>query len=157
MNKTNKYLALIVLTIICGAFLNWIFCCGTSTNKSSPIVKETKPIITPKAVDFKGISIIDSLGSFRFTDADHFNFSPSSATLITPISQNIDSGLEKLRLYLSKHPEKNISITGYYKSEEKYNGALPNLGLARATRVKNYLIEKKIPSKQLDVDSKSMT
>lgn len=154
MNKTNKYLALIVLTIICGAFLNWIFCCKTSTNKSSPIVKETKPIITAKTADFKGISIIDNLGSFSFTHADHFNFPHSSVNFITPISQNIDAGLQQLKLYLTNNTEKNIAITGYYKSNEEYKGAFPNLGLARATEVKNYLVDKGIPAKQLDIHSK---
>ncbi len=154
MTRKSRYITLVVITIICGSFLNWKFCCHTSTSKSVPIVNEAKPIITANKSDFKGMSIIDSKGSFSFTHSDHFSFLPSSATLVTPISQNIDSGLQKLKLYLDTYPEKYISITGDYKSNEQYSGALPNLGLARATEVKNYLISKSIPSKQLSINSK---
>ena len=39
---------------------------------------------------------------------------------------------------------------GFYKSDEKNSSAYPNLGLARANSVKNYLVLHGVPSKQID-------
>ncbi len=153
MNKKGTYFTLIVITIICGSFLNWKYCCNPPVTDVSPVVTENKPLDVPKKTNPAGIAIIDSKGDFKFTHADHFSFLSSSAILVKPISQHIDAGLQKLQVYLEKHPQKNVIITGYYKSDEKYDGALPNLGLARATAVKNYLTTKNISSSQLMLKS----
>ncbi len=155
MNKKNRYIGLIVLTIVCASFLNWKYCCNATLENIPAIVEKNKPIITPTKKSTNGISIIDHDGGFSFTHSDHINFNPSNETIITPVSENVVIGIEKLRRYLSKHPNKIVSITGFYKKEESYTGALPDLGIARATMVKNYLVDKNISSKQIDIYSKS--
>ncbi len=154
MNRKKYYLVLILLTIICGAFLNWKFCCNVNTKTTPSIVQKETPIVKPVKSKFDGISIIDKNGNFKFKHPDNFNFLVSSYQIEKPISTKIDLGLENLKNYLIQNPNKNISITGHYKTIEKYNGALPNLGYARATSIKNYMVEKKIPSKQINLYSK---
>jgi outer membrane protein OmpA-like peptidoglycan-associated protein len=62
----------------------------------------------------------------------------------------VTSEVSKLKDYLVANPLKDIDITGYYRSDETNNSAYPNLGLARANAVKNYLISQGVPSRQID-------
>jgi len=54
--------------------------------------------------------------------------------------------LDSLALYLTANPKKVLTITGQYDPEEKNTTTFPNLGLARANDIKNWLVSKRIPS-----------
>ncbi|GAA4108602.1 hypothetical protein GCM10022393_04840 [Aquimarina addita] len=153
MTKKSTYLFGIVLTIIIGAILNWYLCCNPGI-----IIDDTKKIVEDKVVPpvqeaevINPLSIKDDTGTFDYTTNDNINFDVSSNAIRTPIATTVDTGILKLTKYLSTNPNKTIDITGYYMNSENYNGALPNLGIARATAVKNYLMEKGISSKQINV------
>lgn len=155
MSKKTKYIGLIVLTIICGSILNWMFCCNDNISTTTPaVVQKIKPTPSPIKETLGGILITDNDGVFDYKHPDHINFAPSSAKIVTPVSENVDLGIEKLKTHLNNYSNKALSITGFYKTDEVYNGALPNLGIARATATKNYLIGKGISSKQIDLYSK---
>jgi len=155
METKKKYLFLILLTIIGGTLLQWFFCCRAPVAAAAPaVVDKIKPAVTPVTKIAGGILISDVDGSFNYNHDDHINFAKSSATIIDPVSDNVNLGFDKLKNHLSKFPNKAVSITGFYEKNETYNGALPNLGIARANATKNYLVGKGISSTQIDLYSK---
>ena len=153
MNSKRKYLLYIALVIIIGTILNWYCCCNASVSTKPAVVQKSTPI-APVKEPSGGILISEANGDFNYQHNDHINFAKSSAVIIDPVSKNVDTGIEKLKNYLTKFPNKTVLITGLYKKSETYNGALPNLGIARANSTKNYLVSKGISSTQIDLFSK---
>ncbi|WP_010522671.1 OmpA family protein [Aquimarina agarivorans] len=154
MSKKSLYFLGILLTAILGAYFNWMFCCppdgktDTKTPAVAPVVKPTTPSPTSYGLTFN-----DNSG-FNYAVNDNFNFEKSDFSILKPISSKVDDGVLKLKDYLVSNPSKVIDITGYFKSTEENTSAYPNLGLARANAVKNYLIAQGISSKQINTFGK---
>lgn len=155
MSKT-MYLIGIVVTILLGTFLQYSFCCGvtqetiveneelTEDNVVNPVVEET-PV--------NAFAITENGGDFGYSAAqDNINFALSGDEHLEPVAMEVETGVLKMATYLNDNPNKVVNITGYYKSSENYSGALPNLGVARATDVKNYLVAKGVNSKQINTN-----
>ena len=153
MSKKTSYILGILLTIILGTILYYYFCCAACCDKQKEPIKE---VVEPKVIEAtkNAFLISDADGDFNIEIQDNFNFKTSSFTILKPVSTSVDGGVEKLKEYLLANPLKTIDITGYYKSDEDNNSAYPNLGLARANAVKNYLVLHGISSKQIDTYGK---
>ncbi len=134
--KRFFYLIAIIVVIVLGAYFQYIYCCGGtfSGTKSKGVVENT----TKKVTGFKGFFVKD--GTFSLNSNENFNFMPSSFTLMSPISESLKGTIGKLKAYMDKNPNKHLTIKGYYASFEKNNSVFPNLGVARANAVKNYLV-----------------
>lgn len=158
MSKKSTYLLGIVLTIVIGSLLYWYLCCSVccknETCKSDKIPQEVlkddleKPNV--KEPTFIPFSIKDANGDFTFSADESFNFKESSFIIHDSISENLNSGILKVKEYLDSNGQKRFNITGYYKSDETNSSAFPNLGLARANSVKNYMISKGVSSKLIN-------
>ncbi len=61
----------------------------------------------------------------------------SNQAIILP---EIKAEFEKVAGYLGKNPNKSLALVGQYGAEEKYQGALANLGVARAEDIKKYIL-----------------
>jgi len=149
-----SYLLGILFTIIIGTLLYCYFCddCHCFPGNDTTEV-ETNPVVdTPevKLATRNAFAISDADGDFNIKINDNLNFKTSNFTILEPISGNVTSEVSKLKDYLLANPLKDIDITGYYRSDETNNSAYPNLGLARANAVKNYLISQGVPSRQID-------
>ncbi len=151
MTKKTQYLLGIIFTILVGTYFYWTCCssCATSSEKEKVIVEE--PIIKeqPKATSypfsFKG-------GDYKVNVSDNFNFNLSSSSILLPLSENVEGEISNLKNYLSDNSSKAFTITGFYTSEEANKSVFPNLGLARANAVKNYLVKKGVPSHALNIN-----
>lgn len=156
MTKKTMYLLGILLTIIIGAILNWILCCTPSTGAAvttEKVVEDKVATPTPKEKVINPLVIKDKEGDFDYTTNDNINFDVSKKEILEPISTKVDTGILKLTKYLLDNPGKSVDIIGYYMSSESYSGGIfPNLGEARANEVKNYLIKRGIPSKQINLN-----
>jgi len=155
MRKT-PYLFGILLAIIIGILLNYFLC--NNCNKSA--VAETqeieKKVVEPvvKEATIHPFIIKDANGNFAVNANDNFNFNASNYHILKPISENVDANILKLKEYFDANKLKRLNITGYYTSDEKNNSAYPNLGLARANAVKNYLSYKGISPKYVNTYGK---
>lgn len=158
MSKKTSYLLGILLTIILGTILYYFFCCSQCCGKNAATEKPNQePLVeTPKAKEAtkSAFFISDENGDFNLEIADNFNFKTSNYTILEPVSKNVEDGVLKLKNYLIENPLKDVEVTGFYKSNEENNSAYPNLGLARANAVKNYLVLHGVPSKQIDTFGK---
>ena len=162
MSKKTSYLLGILLTILVGIFLYYKFCCGfccTNKNckkgKSCEVKVEEKEVeLTPiKATSFP-FCIKDINGELSFSADENFNFKKSDYRILDSISSTIDDGIIKVKEYLDADGTKRFNITGLYSSDEVNNSAFPNLGLARANAVKNYMVSKGIPSRLINIYGK---
>ncbi len=160
MSKKTGYLLGILLTIILGAILYWFFCCIPcleAQNNVSDINSETQENSATKEVKTTTINafvVQDANGDLDFKITDNLNFKTSSASIVRPVSESVDSTALKLIEYYTDNPEKLLNIKGHYRSDETNNSVFPNLGLARANSAKNYLVLKGMASKKINTYSK---
>lgn len=158
MSKKSSYILGIILTIILGTILYYFLCCSVCCGKESCKNKqgETESAVTPEIIDAtKNAFIIkDANGDLNFEMNDNFNFKTSNFSILNPVSGDVENGVLKLKDYLLANPLKTVDITGFYRSDEDNNSAYPNLGLARANSVKNYLVTHGVSSKQIDTNGK---
>ncbi|MFP4844382.1 OmpA family protein [Winogradskyella sp. PE311] len=154
MSKKTSYLLGILFTIIIGTLLYCYFCddCHCFPNGEEVVTEDTNNIVEPEVIPAtrNAFAISDADGDFNIKINDNFNFKTSNFSIIEPISTGVTAEVVKLKDYLQLNPLKDIDITGYYRNDETNTSAYPNLGLARANTVKNYLISQGIPSKQID-------
>lgn len=158
MSKKTLYLLGILLTIILGAYFSWKYCCDdgidahssttnelvNSENEGSTEVELNTPTITK-------FSIADEDGNFSINTDANFNFNKSSYNFNTPIDASIESEIAKLKTYFLDNENRNLDITGWYASDEENPSAFPNLGIARANSVKNYLVSKGLSASRLNI------
>ncbi len=158
MSKRTLHFLLMLLVGIIGGILNYFFCCNccgkadvNSTKQNTPIVapitSTKKAVLTPTSNAFV---LNDANGNFSTSTNDHFNFNTNGFSILKPLSPNVDSQIEKLKAYLGLHKEKSLDIIGLYTSKEKNPSGYPNLGIARANAVKNYLVSQGLSSKQFN-------
>ncbi len=149
--KRFFYVIAIILVIVLGTYLQYIYCCGGDLFGAKPktVVENT----TKKVTNFKGFFVKD--GAFSLKSNENFNFMPSSFTLMNPISESLKGTIGKLKGYILENPKKHLTIKGYYANFEKNNSIFPNLGIARANAVKKYFVEQGISDNNLHLAGES--
>lgn len=88
--------------------------------------------------------------TLRLVSRGNFSFVKSRAEVnFDAVKVEIDS----LAKFVAANPGKSVTITGYYSPEETNYSSYPNLGLARATGVKNYLTSFCLPDSVISIDA----
>lgn len=155
MSKKAVYLLGIVFTILLGTWLYIIYCCDCYNVLNNNI--DTKETIEKESIDSTNSNSVEINKGFGFKGkeldfncSDNFLFNKSNFNLLLPISDSINLGISKLKEQLGKTSSK-FHIKGFYTSDEVNNSIFPNLGLARANGIKNYLVEQGIPEGKLEL------
>lgn len=152
MSQKLLYLVGIISVIILGTWLNYEFCCQTNTqlNGESTVEKEvSKPVVATKSAIKNGFEFHSEQANFSTTS--DFQFEYSKNTLLLPIADSINIGINLLKSSIT--PTENFEIKGHYANSEQNNSIFPDLGIARATAIKNYLIANGFPAKQIRIKS----
>lgn len=157
MTRNLTYLLGMIITILAGIYF-YLSCCSECGNqtvdaKTEAVKEEIVPLKEPKATSFP-FSFKD--GDYAYDVQDNFNFNLSSDEFLTPLSDKVGTGINSLKDFLGANSDKIINITGLYKGDETNASAFPNLGLARANKVKNYLVSQGIPSSQTNTFGRLM-
>jgi len=151
MSKKTIYLLGILLTIIVGTFLYYKLCCNCKNNGKKKEKVDNKLVI-PKSKD----AILAPFGIKEVNDnllvkmEEQFNFGKSNFILSDSLSKDVNDGVLKIKEYLDENGKKRFNIIGYYSSDEINDSGYPNLGLARASAVKSYMVKKGISPKLID-------
>lgn len=145
----SAYLVGIVLSIILGSFFNWILCCEPTDTTGGD--QGSVPVTENVTAGNNPFIISDNTGDFSYQSDDNFNFNVSNFIIKRPVSQEINHGITTLKSYIGNQNNKFVDITGYYDPMEENTSAFPNLGLARANAVKNYLLSLGVSSKKLNI------
>jgi OOP family OmpA-OmpF porin len=95
--------------------------------------------------------LVDSESDFTFSSEDNFNFKLSDNEILRPISKDIITGIAEMQLLFVADESRRVEVSGWYSSSEKNASSFPNLGLARANAIKDYLIIQGIPSSRIDL------
>lgn len=149
----SAYLVGIVLSIVMGSFFNWILCCDISESKE---VQGSEMITGAKNDEVANAFVIeDHTGEFSYQSDENIKFKTSNFIILRPVSPGIDDGITQLKSYISNQNNKFVDITGYYDPIEENPSAFPNLGLARANSVKNYLLALGVSSKKMNIHGSS--
>ena len=144
----SVYLFGIVLSIILGSFFNWMLCCESYNVNVVEVDQGASDNVAALASPF---IIRDLTGNFEFKSDSNFYFNRSNFIIKRPVSSQIDKGVTSLKSYIGNQNNKFVDITGFYDPAEENNSAFPNLGLARANAVKNYLLSLGVSSKKLNI------
>ena len=145
MSNKLFFLLGIAATIIIGTFLYLQFCCNCCMPVKAVQNETTKRLevnLNPFVLNGSGMN---------YQCNDNLNFLKNNSALITPVSDSIVLGLEKLKRILMANPEQKITITGYATTLEKNTTKFKNLGLARANDVRTFFTFKGLPKAQLDI------
>ncbi|MFT4033308.1 MAG: OmpA family protein [Siphonobacter sp.] len=109
---------------------------------------EIGPVQLSSSRDYAGLFIEDST-LFQVRSSNNLGFIRSGAD---PSLEVVRPELDSLAKYLRANPTKKLTITGFYDSEEKNNTVFPSLGIARASRIKQYLIRQGVVSEKIAID-----
>lgn len=150
MSKKTRYLFGILLTIGIGTILMRSYCCTTIEEIPEKVVAVPPPPINT------GFTIKDLSPNttFTYTNTANFNFKASHFNLYQPIPKGVTDGVQHLKAHLNNNTKKSIDITAFYTGSETNTSAFPNLGIARANSIKNYLSTQGIPSRQINIFGK---
>jgi len=122
----------LLVWLIGGSFLYYTICCGLpvggALSAGTGIIKKAAPALLIK----DGIA-------FKSTAPNNFSYN-ANGFVLDPIPTEVNQSFTNLKTYLDKNSNKRLLLTGRYFSKEKYSGAMPNLGIARANSMKNWLI-----------------
>ncbi|MGK0387327.1 MAG: OOP family OmpA-OmpF porin [Maribacter sp.] len=161
--KKNSIFLLIILFfwITLGTFLCWKYLC-TNQEVVGDIPQETTDSIETNT-NISSTAI--ALSPWRFNDGDnvsveseeYIQFYKDNSEHLSIKNNGLVDELLKTINYLNENPKRNMTIIGYYKGSEVNNSIFPNLGLARADNVKEYLKTMGASSKQLSTSTELMT
>lgn len=153
MSKKTLYLLGILFTIVVGTFLYYKFCnenCFLNSQQDNSSVTVTEPIDNSTKMPFV---VIDNSGDLNVDINENLNFKASNFEILEPISDSVNDGIIEIKNYILEDSIKAFHVTGLYTSSEINNSAFPNLGLARASAIKNYFVSTGIPAKRIDIYS----
>ena len=102
--------------------------------------------MTPKTVDIPDLVFEDA--DTKFASSDHFWFKVGGAEL--EVGQSTKEMLDNLATYLNDHPNRKVTLFGYYLKEELNNSEYENLGLARAEALRQYLENIGLPASKME-------
>ncbi len=140
------WLLLLLLWFILGYWLCKKYICNPAPAvvAAAPVEKESCDIAL-----IKDASAFDSKGfpNIRFLESSFSNLTYGTST---------DNALKGAAEYLSNNANRSLTITGRYLDGENYSGALTDMGMARATTIKNILTGMGVPAGQINVSSRKM-
>lgn len=93
--------------------------------------------------------------SFRAKANRHYQFKKSSATIIKPTDNTLVDAISKTVAYLKSNANRKLVITGLYDIDENNSTSSQDLGLARATNVKNALAAMGVNVNQMMMKSRT--
>ena len=140
MKKKTLYPLGILLSILIGTWLYMHYCCNDSETENSQVV-ETNEETSQHSFTSNEFRVENA--PFEISNPDNFNFLLSHFDPISPISDSLMLTLDQLGSALTP-VENKLKITGYALASEENSSMFPNLGLARANVVKQFLVEKGI-------------
>lgn len=151
MKKFNTYFLAIIITNFIGFFLCDLIYHQSDLKNNNSLTQIRSNI---SHVTKNPFVISDSITGFKFKTLNNFNFLISNANLIKPLPKDLLTGISQLKDNLLKNTSQILNISGFYKSSEKNNTKLSNLGLARAKSIKTFLTSFGFPKDRINYTSK---
>jgi OOP family OmpA-OmpF porin len=145
---TNKTPWVILLLLWMAGSTWWHVCkikqlCGNDSTAVATM--DSTDIVNTTPAEGGGFAIADG-PLFQLDLPGNFSFAKSGANANM---NSLGGSLESMITYLKANPDRTVEVIGYYSSTETNTTTFPNLGLARAEGVKQYLLQQGIPASSL--------
>ena len=137
-NSIPFWVLMLIIWILFGCWLYHYCCCCCATALESD-------------QSYLGLSIEDG-DDFGVKSKDNFSFEVNNFEL-HELKPNIRTSLESAAEYLNGHPDKTLVLTGQYLSNEENESIYPDLGIARATALKNWFMNEGISADRISLGS----
>ena len=146
MTTKTPWVILLILWMIGSAW--WHVCkikqlCADNYQPATIQSAEPGVFTTPPGAD--AFTIADG-NRFRLELPGHFSFAKSGANANM---NSLGGSLESMIQYLKTNPGRTLEIIGYFSPTEINTTTFPNLGLARAEGIRQYLIQQGISASSL--------
>lgn len=135
-----------LLFILFALAARWYYVCKIKNMCADPI-----EIAVEEDVRTKNLTLTDG-DEVILKDYEQFRFDKGS---IAPVlTENNQDFLDKIAAHLKANPNKNMTITGYYRPSEKEMsfGMFENLGVARANKIRSELLARGIDENRISLD-----
>lgn len=153
MNKSLIWLFAILglLWLFLGSFFSNKYC---NCSKAAAIPAVVAPAIGDNPEASKAILIADAEKSFKATTDDNLLFSPSSCDYLLPVGDELTAVFQSAAKHLKENPQRILVLTGLYRGTESNNCTdAKDLGMGRAEKVKQLLMDMGAPANQIRVMS----
>jgi OmpA-OmpF porin, OOP family len=138
----------IALFVWMGAATYWHVC-----NVKELCIESTPAAVAiPESLNVGPLHIQDA-DSLSLTASGNFSFGKSG---VEANLSGVRPELDSLAGYLLTHPGKRLNITGYYASTETNTTTYPDLGMARAEGVRQYLISRGLTAGSVSTSSEQL-
>ncbi len=144
-------IGILVVYILGSSFWYSRTCClGAAVPAESTAAAAAATTAEPVAIlaNTTGLGAIDAANELNLNANENLYFAPSTFNFL-PLSDNLSTFHENLANYLIEHPDRSVSITGRYQTDEENTSILSSIGLARANQIKNVLLDYNVPERQL--------
>ncbi len=95
---------------------------------------EPQPAVAPTRLPFNLTA-----DGITLSGEDNFNFADSDYVPLQPYSQALQANAAKTVDYLNASPDRQLTVIGRYHPKESNPSVFPDIGLARADQVRDYL------------------
>ena len=144
-SRSLLWLLLLILWIIFGVFV-FRSCVCTTCETETAAAAAVVPV--DDGCDVSWTAQDGSLFSSGEV-ANNFQFQRSSFSLPDVMRTDLVAAVDNITQHLSDNANRGLTVTGYYDSTESNGSALGNLGLARATAIKNLFTAKGIAGSRI--------
>lgn len=137
-NSIPFWVLMLIVWILFGCWL-YHYCCCCCASASEP------------DRSYSGLSIEDG-DAFDVESKDNFSFDVNNFEL-HELKPSIRHSFESAVEYLKSHPDKTLNLNGQYLDNENNESIYPDLGIARATALKNWFMNAGIPADKITIGS----
>ncbi|MEM0993821.1 MAG: OmpA family protein [Bacteroidota bacterium] len=135
-----RVLLVFLLFIAYALFARWYYVCQIKGLCKAEVERP----MTLQLTDDKGAVILEGYEQFAF----------DTTKVVPNLSENNRLFLDQVAAYVKDHPDKNLTITGFYRPSEegRSSGMFENLGVARADRIRSLLARRGIDEDKITLD-----
>lgn len=147
---------LLLLWLLLGSFFQSRYCsCGATAAASTAAVVPVVPAIEEEEkISPYPIAIQDEEINFKAGTNENLLFAPNECTYLSPISEPLTEVFSDAVQHLQDNAKRILVLTGFYKpSEDNTCTDTKNLGIGRASQVKDMLVAMGAPDAQIRVQS----
>ena len=139
-----RFLAFIVFLLFCvfALFARWYYVCEVRHNCGEEPIEDIR--LQTLELTEGDVVLLSGYDQFAF----------DSASITPRLNQNNELFLDTVAAILSQNPERNLTITGFYRQSEQSiaPGFFENIGLARADQIRKLLMKKGISQDRFSLD-----
>ena len=136
--------------IALAAYICSMFFCSPSIGAAATTNNAiASPSVLAAPVAKSGVWNYSDGANYSMSHAEFFKFPVGDYEYVKPLTNKFSQSIGNTATYLKENPERQLTVTGFYKESEDNTSILPNMGLARAATVKSYIQTLGVPASQI--------